>query len=92
MWELIVIGLTISPVLLPAPSAIAVKFSSSLDILWIDFVQTLVKGACLDTSWAAVLLFLRLFASTNLIFLSEAFCRWAISYPHYRLWEWHQFL
>ena len=45
MWELIVIGLTINPVLLPAPSAIAAKFSSSLDILWIDFVQTLVKGA-----------------------------------------------
>ena len=45
MWELIVFGLTINPVLLPAPSAIAVKFSSSLDILWIDFVQTLVKGA-----------------------------------------------
>ena len=45
MWELIVIGLKINPVLLPAPSAIAVKFSGSLDILWIDFVQTLVKGA-----------------------------------------------
>ena len=45
MWELIVIGLTINPVLLPAPSAIAVKFTNSLDILWIDFVQTLVKGA-----------------------------------------------
>ena len=45
MWELIVIGLKINPVLLPAPSAIAVKFSDSLDILWIDFVQTLVKGA-----------------------------------------------
>ena len=45
MWELIVIGLKINPVLLPAPSAIAEKFSSSLDILWIDFVQTLVKGA-----------------------------------------------
>ena len=45
MWELIVIGLKINPVLLPAPSAIAVKFSGSLDVLWIDFVQTLVKGA-----------------------------------------------
>ena len=44
-WELIVIGLSINPVLLPAPTAIASKFSSSLDILWIDFVQTLVKGA-----------------------------------------------
>ena len=45
MWELIVIGLSINPVLLPAPTAIASKFSSSLNILWIDFVQTLVKGA-----------------------------------------------
>ena len=45
MWELIVIGLSINPVLLPAPTAIASKLSSSLDILWIDFVQTLVKGA-----------------------------------------------
>ena len=45
MWELIVIGLSINPVLLPAPTAIASKFSSSLDVLWIDFVQTLVKGA-----------------------------------------------
>ena len=45
MWELIVIGLSINPVLLPAPTAIASKFSNSLDILWIDFVQTLVKGA-----------------------------------------------
>ena len=45
MWELAVIGLQINPILLPAPSAIALKFSSSLDILWIDFVQTLVKGA-----------------------------------------------
>ena len=45
MWELIVIGLTISPILLPPPTAIALKFSSSLDILWIDFVQTLIKGA-----------------------------------------------
>mgnify|MGYP002214548985 FL=1 len=45
MWELAVIGLQINPILLPAPSAIALKFSRSLDILWIDFVQTLVKGA-----------------------------------------------
>ena len=45
MWELIVIGLTISPILLPPPTAIALKLSSSLDILWIDFVQTLIKGA-----------------------------------------------
>ncbi len=45
MWEFVVLGLNINPVLLPAPTAIALKFSDSLDILWIDFVQTLIKGA-----------------------------------------------
>ena len=31
--------------MLPAPSAISVKFVGSLGILWQDFVQTVVKGA-----------------------------------------------
>ena len=43
--EGVVRGLEISEVLLPAPSAIAARFASSLDILWIDFVQTVIKGA-----------------------------------------------
>ena len=45
MWEFLVLGLNINPVLLPPPTAIALKFAGSLDILWIDFVQTLIKGA-----------------------------------------------
>ena len=45
IWECLVRGLNISAVLLPAPTVIAAKFASSLDILWIDFVQTVVKGA-----------------------------------------------
>lgn len=45
VWEGIVRGFEISPVLLPAPSAIAARFVGSLDILWIDFVQTVLKGA-----------------------------------------------
>ena len=45
MWEFLVLGLNINPVLLPPPTAIALKFTNSLDILWIDFVQTLIKGA-----------------------------------------------
>lgn len=45
VWEGVVRGLEISQVLLPAPSLIAVRFASSLDILWVDFVQTVVKGA-----------------------------------------------
>lgn len=45
IWEGIVRGFEINQVLLPAPSAIAVRFAASLDILWVDFVQTVIKGA-----------------------------------------------
>lgn len=45
VWEGVVRGFDINQVLLPAPSVIAVRFSNSLDILWVDFVQTVLKGA-----------------------------------------------
>ena len=45
IWECLVHGFEISPVLLPAPSVIAATFAASLDILWVDFVQTVIKGA-----------------------------------------------
>ena len=45
IWEGGVRGFDISAVLLPAPSAIAVRFAASTDILWEDFVQTVLKGA-----------------------------------------------
>lgn len=45
LWEGLVRGLEISPVLLPPPSAIGVTFVQSLPILWADFFQTFVKGA-----------------------------------------------
>ena len=45
MWELIVRGLEVSPVILPPPSMIAGAFATSLDILRADFVQTFIKGA-----------------------------------------------
>ncbi len=45
MWELIVHGLNVSPIILPAPTAIAARFATSLGTLWTDFVQTVVKGA-----------------------------------------------
>ena len=44
LWEVGVRGFGVSPVLLPAPSAAALKFASSLPILGQDFVQTFVKG------------------------------------------------
>jgi len=45
LWEGFVRGFNISPILLPPPSAIAVRFSSSMSILCEDFVQTFIKGA-----------------------------------------------
>lgn len=45
VWEALVRGLAVPAVILPPPSAIAQRFAASLDVLWIDFVQTFVKGA-----------------------------------------------
>ena len=45
LWEGIVRGTGISPVILPAPTAIADTFAANLPTLWADFVQTVVKGA-----------------------------------------------
>jgi NitT/TauT family transport system permease protein len=45
IWESLVRGLDISPILLPPPTAIAATFAKSTDILWQDFVQTALKGA-----------------------------------------------
>ncbi len=45
VWEGLVRGLQVPPVILPPPSAVAAKFATSLPILWEDFVQTFVKGA-----------------------------------------------
>lgn len=45
LWEATVRGLAVSPIILPAPSDIAARFVGSTDILWLDFTQTVVKGA-----------------------------------------------
>ncbi len=45
LWEGAVRGTGISPVILPAPTAIAAKIAVSLPTLWADVVQTVVKGA-----------------------------------------------
>ncbi|ANT60628.1 ABC transporter permease [Salipiger sp. CCB-MM3] len=45
VWEAVVRGFGISPVLLPAPSAVALRFAQSGGVLWEDFVQTVLKGA-----------------------------------------------
>ncbi|WP_122074842.1 ABC transporter permease [Pseudophaeobacter sp. EL27] len=45
VWELLVRGLEVSLVILPAPSLIAERFATSLPILWKDLSQTFLKGA-----------------------------------------------
>lgn len=45
LWEGLVRGLGVSPVILPAPSAVAETFARSTDLLWEDFRQTVLKGA-----------------------------------------------
>jgi NitT/TauT family transport system permease protein len=45
LWEGLVRGLGVAPVILPAPSAIATKIASELPTLWVDFAQTILKGA-----------------------------------------------
>jgi NitT/TauT family transport system permease protein len=45
IWELMVRGFAVSPVLLPAPSAIGARIGASLPTLKADVMQTFVKGA-----------------------------------------------
>ncbi|MBD3788157.1 MAG: ABC transporter permease [Sphingomonadales bacterium] len=45
LWQGLVRGLEVSPVILPAPTDIAAKIGASLDLLWLDFSQTILKGA-----------------------------------------------
>lgn len=45
VWEMMVRGLEIPLVILPAPSLIIARFAGSLSLLWDDFVQTFLKGA-----------------------------------------------
>jgi NitT/TauT family transport system permease protein len=45
VWEGIVRGLGVSPIILPPPSAVGAVFAASTDLLWEDFRQTVLKGA-----------------------------------------------
>jgi NitT/TauT family transport system permease protein len=45
VWEMLVRGWNVSPVLLPAPSAIFARFVASAHLIWADVVQTFLRGA-----------------------------------------------
>ena len=45
VWEGVVRGLQVPGVILPPPTTIAATFAANLPTLWVDFIQTFVKGA-----------------------------------------------
>lgn len=45
VWELMVIGFEVNPVILPAPSSVLSRLGQEAPILWADFRQTILKGA-----------------------------------------------
>jgi NitT/TauT family transport system permease protein len=45
LWELLVRGFGVSPVILPPPSAIGARLATGWPVLWGDLVQTFFKGA-----------------------------------------------
>jgi NitT/TauT family transport system permease protein len=71
LWEGIVRGLGVSQVILPAPSLVAQTFAGSLDILWTDFVQTVVKGALRGFAIGAMAAFLCAIAIDRSAFLTR---------------------
>lgn len=45
LWQGVVTAFEVSPVILPAPTAIAERFAAETSLLWEDFRQTVLKGA-----------------------------------------------
>ncbi|MFN3845064.1 MAG: ABC transporter permease [Paracoccaceae bacterium] len=71
LWEGLVRGFGVSPVILPGPSVIGPKIASSLPILWADFVQTVVKGALTGFAIGAVAAFVTAIAIDRSPFLQK---------------------
>jgi len=45
LWQGIVTSFSVPEVILPGPASIAMAISANLSFLWVDFVQTILKGA-----------------------------------------------
>lgn len=71
LWEGLVRGLHISPVILPAPSQVALTFAGATDVLWIDFQQTVIKGAVRGFCIGAIAAFLTAIAIDRSAFLTR---------------------
>ncbi|WP_147107248.1 ABC transporter permease [Tateyamaria sp. syn59] len=71
IWEGLVRGFGVSPVILPAPSTVAQTFAASTDILWIDFQQTVLKGALRGFAIGAIAAFVAAIAIDRSAFLTR---------------------
>ena len=71
LWEGLVRGLGVSPVILPAPSAVAQTFAASTPTLWEDFQQTVVKGAMSGFAIGALAAFATAIAIDRSAFLTR---------------------
>ena len=71
LWEGLVTGLNVSPVILPPPSAIAARFAAETGTLWEDWVQTVLKGALSGFVIGATAAFLTAIAIDRSRFLTQ---------------------
>ena len=71
LWEGVVRGLGVSPVILPPPSTVAATFAASTDILWEDVRQTVFKGALTGFGIGAIAAFLTAIAIDRSAFLTR---------------------
>ncbi|MEM7317940.1 MAG: ABC transporter permease [Pseudomonadota bacterium] len=71
LWEGLVRGFNVSPVILPAPSAVAQTFAASTQILWEDFQQTVFKGALTGFAIGSIAAFLTAIAIDRSTFLTR---------------------
>lgn len=71
LWEAGVQYFNVSPVILPAPSAIGVRFLAETSTLWEDFVQTVLKGALSGYVIGCVAAFLTAIAIDRSAFLTR---------------------
>lgn len=71
LWEGVVRGLSVSPVILPAPSEIAARFAAETGLLWEDFRQTVLKGALTGLGIGVAVAFLASIAIDRSPFLTR---------------------
>ncbi|MGB5863901.1 MAG: ABC transporter permease [Sulfitobacter sp.] len=57
VWEFLVRGFEVNPVILPAPSSVVLRMGQEGAILWADFQQTILKGALSGYAIGAVAAF-----------------------------------